>query len=500
MAAPRKRAREEAEAAGGGDGGGGGDAEEFGQGDDDEMHPRNPYHGRPPDFADLARSFPALAPHLRGGGARPSLHWERPAALLALTTALLKRDFGVEFALPPGHLCPPLPQRLNYLLWVADLLECPARCERLRGVDVGTGASAIFALLGRAFLGWRVLATEVDGESVAAARELVARNGMEAAIEVRQVPERRMLLRGVLREEDGAFDFVVCNPPFFASLSEAGRNAARGTEATASELACEGGEEAFVGQMVRESASPELRDRVRWFTSMLGKKASLSPLRAALAAAGATRVLDTSMRQGAQTRWALAWTFDASQLAGAPVRFVARDAAPAALLDAARPLLQRFAAERLTAHAAAAAAAAAARGPKRSAPLPSPSAWRVVWRLGREAGGALRVSAVLEDAAPAAASASLSLPVALRLEAAPRAEGGSELRIERGAADEAAAAAPTASSLRAQLMAARFTLCAQWLRAKLCLDFDRPGFAPPPPPPPPPPPTTEDEAGAAAER
>ena len=37
-------------------------------------------------------------------------------------------------------------------------------------VDIGTGASCIYPLLGRAQLGWRFLATDIDPASVAAAR------------------------------------------------------------------------------------------------------------------------------------------------------------------------------------------------------------------------------------------------------------------------------------------------------------------------------------------
>lgn len=114
-----------------------------------------------------------------------------------MTRALLKRDFGLEWDLPPDNLVPPVgfcscvphsfpltdppmpfdscyssdvliylpvqvPSRLNYILWIEDLLRArlsfypgwldSARPEpqgsRVNGIDVGTGASCIYALLG----------------------------------------------------------------------------------------------------------------------------------------------------------------------------------------------------------------------------------------------------------------------------------------------------------------------------------------------------------------
>ena len=90
------------------------------------MHPRNPYKEHPPDFAALARADPEFARHVHttAHGA-PWLDWTSDAAVEALTRTLLWRDFGVRWVLPAGRLCPTVPSRLNYLLWLQDLIGGP---------------------------------------------------------------------------------------------------------------------------------------------------------------------------------------------------------------------------------------------------------------------------------------------------------------------------------------------------------------------------------------
>ena len=92
---------------------------------------------------------------------------------------LLLHDFGVRWELPLERLCPTVPSRLNYLLWIQDLLDlrpAASASEPIRGVDIGTGASCIYPLLGVARFGWRFIATEVDATSTHWARQNVALN------------------------------------------------------------------------------------------------------------------------------------------------------------------------------------------------------------------------------------------------------------------------------------------------------------------------------------
>lgn len=43
-------------------------------------------------------------------------------------------DLNVDFA--PGSLVPTLALRLNYILWIEDLLE-PLKLDQIKGIDIG---------------------------------------------------------------------------------------------------------------------------------------------------------------------------------------------------------------------------------------------------------------------------------------------------------------------------------------------------------------------------
>ena len=84
-------------------------------------------------------------------------------AVRALTTVLLKRDFDLVVELPPERLVPTLPLRLNYILWIEDLLELVnPKPTVIHGIDIGTGACSIYPILGAKKNQWHFTATESD--------------------------------------------------------------------------------------------------------------------------------------------------------------------------------------------------------------------------------------------------------------------------------------------------------------------------------------------------
>jgi hypothetical protein len=65
------------------------------------------------------------------------LDFKDKASLRVLTTTLLEEDFGLKVEIPLDRLIPTLPLRLNYLLWIEDLLEIAKITSNVNGIDIG---------------------------------------------------------------------------------------------------------------------------------------------------------------------------------------------------------------------------------------------------------------------------------------------------------------------------------------------------------------------------
>lgn len=279
------------------------------------MHPRNRYKDKPPDFGYLASKYPEFQQHVHTSLAgRPVVNFKEPEAVRALTCTLLKEDFGLTIEIPLERLIPTVPLRLNYIHWVEDLID--GQKQLRRGIDIGTGASCIYPLLGATMNGWYFLATEVDDICFDYAKKNVEQNNMSDLIKVVKVPKKTLLMDALKEETEIVYDFCMCNPPFFANQMEAkgvnSRNSRRPPPSSVNtggvtEIMAEGGELEFVKRIIHDSL--QLKKRLRWYSCMLGKKCSLTPLKEELRKQGVSKVTHTEFCQGRTMRWALAWSF-----------------------------------------------------------------------------------------------------------------------------------------------------------------------------------------------
>ncbi|XP_015258799.1 PREDICTED: methyltransferase-like protein 16 [Cyprinodon variegatus] len=279
------------------------------------MHPRNRYKDKPPDFAYLASKYPDFQQHVHTSlTGRPIVNFKEPEAVRALTCTLLKEDFGLTIEIPLERLIPTVPLRLNYIHWVEDLID--GQKQPRRGIDIGTGASCIYPLLGATMNGWYFLATEVDDICFAYAKKNVEQNNLSDLVKVVKVPQKTLLMDALKEETEMIYDFCMCNPPFFANQLEAkgvnSRNSRRPPPSSVNtggvtEIMAEGGELEFVKRIIHDSL--QLKKRLRWYSCMLGKKCSLAPLKEELRKQGVPKVTHTEFCQGRTMRWALAWSF-----------------------------------------------------------------------------------------------------------------------------------------------------------------------------------------------
>ncbi|KAL7747992.1 hypothetical protein RI367_006538 [Sorochytrium milnesiophthora] len=220
-----------------------------------DFHARNKLLLQAPDFMQLAVTEPALAAFVRFNErtSTPSFNFRNPEAVRLLTTAILQQEFALRVDIPPQTLCPMVPNRLSYLLFLEDLIG--ERGQPVCGVDISS-----------------------------------------------------------LADCTSKVSFVMCNPPFYSSEDEIQTSAAaKATPASQTctgrnnELVTDGGEVAFVSRMMQESARHPFR--AQWYTSMLGLKASLHKLKQELEQLDARHVRIVDLRQGRTVRWVIAWSF-----------------------------------------------------------------------------------------------------------------------------------------------------------------------------------------------
>lgn len=291
------------------------------------LHPRNRFR-QGYDFSELARVSPPLEPFLKPaehGGL--SIDYSNGAAVKALNQALLRQAYGLQtWDLPPGRLCPPVPGRADYLHYLADLLSGGDEAQIPRGkavrvLDIGTGASAIYPLIGASEYGWSFVGTDIDAAALRWARQIVAANPAVAGrIQFRHQTDPMSCFEGVVRGGE-AFALSLCNPPFHADAKEAnagtlrklrhlrkgGDKAERNFGGQDNELWCPDGELGFIRRMIEQSA--RIPGHCRWFTTLVSKSGHLQKLLSALNAASAREVRVNEMAQGQKKSRVLAWTF-----------------------------------------------------------------------------------------------------------------------------------------------------------------------------------------------
>ena len=294
----------------------------------EQLHPRNRFRAGY-DFQGLIACSPGLAafvsPNAYGDA---SIDYADPAAVRALNQALLKSAYGVSlWDVPSGYLCPPIPGRSDYLHYIADLIGTvdDAAASRRRPVvalDIGTGASCIYPLIGAIEYGWRFVGSEIDPVALQWARSLVAANPAVAGlIECRLQTSPLECFTGVV-EAGETFDLSMCNPPFHASAEAADEGSRRKRRhlsgspraaaglnfgGTNGELWCDGGELAFVRRMIAQSVERPVL--CRWFTTLVSKSAHLPRLQQSLREVGAVEVRTIEMAHGQKKSRILAWTF-----------------------------------------------------------------------------------------------------------------------------------------------------------------------------------------------
>lgn len=287
------------------------------------LHPRN-QHKEGYDFVRLVAQSPELETFaMTNPVGQTTIDFKDPAAVRMLNRALLRSHYDVDFwDIPAGYLCPPIPGRVDYIHYLADLLagsnnqEIP-RGHHIKALDIGTGASLVYPLTGQSEYGWHFTGVDIDPAAVKSAQQICDLNQLDITLRQQTVPEN--IFRGVIEPKD-VFQITLCNPPFHASIEKATKgtqrkwaNLGKGQSRKLNfggqnaELWCPGGEIKFIARMI--SQSMEFADQCLWFTSLVSKKDNLEPLSRILKKAKVADFRVVEMAQGQKTSRFIAWTY-----------------------------------------------------------------------------------------------------------------------------------------------------------------------------------------------
>lgn len=285
------------------------------------MH-KNNKHQKGYDFDKLTQTVPELKPFVITNKYNSiTINFANPEAVKLLNKALLKTYYSVDYwEFPDGHLCPPIPGRVDYIHHLKDLLKPYNLNNSVKVLDVGTGATCIYPLLGFAEYKWHFVATDIDVVALRNAQLIIDKNELSSAIELRLQPNISHVLNEVINPTD-AFTVSMCNPPFYKNekeatdattkklkgLKKAMETPVRNFSGTASELWFQGGEKAFLHTYLYESSL--FKTHCFWFTSLVSNKDLVKSMQKSLKKLGATKVKVINMQQGHKISRIVAWTF-----------------------------------------------------------------------------------------------------------------------------------------------------------------------------------------------
>ena len=291
------------------------------------QHPNNPHRGRY-DFVRLLGSNSELKkfiiPNPKGDN---TIDFSDPEAVLCLNAALLSSYYNIKkWRIPEGFLCPPVPGRADYIHYAADLIAETAgenipKGEKVKVLDIGTGAGCIYPIIGSQSYGWNFVATDIEPRAVKSSRWIVQSNPcLQDKVTVVQQKNKKHIFKGIINKED-SFRLTVCNPPFHPSRAKAENANKRkwknlNIEQNAgklnfggrnSELWCPGGEFGFIKKMAEESR--EFAGQVCWFTSLVSNGNNVAPLKKLINNIGAVQIEVIEMNLGQKSSRIIAWCF-----------------------------------------------------------------------------------------------------------------------------------------------------------------------------------------------
>ncbi len=281
------------------------------------MHPNN-LHKKSYDFQSLVKALPALEQFvIKNPSEELTINFSDRASVIALNKAILKYHYQIEYwDVMDGYLCPAVPGRAEYIHHLNDLLSENEKHKKICCLDIGTGASIIYPLLGVKIYNWKFIATDIDPKALRAAKGILEANNLSSRVAIRHQANPEILLANILKPMDRV-ELIMCNPPFYKSLEEAQSHRSDKNlnldiqentfGGNPNELWCDGGEIRFIQTLIDESS--QCRSQLGWISSLVANKNHLDNLQKRLKYVQVREVKIIPLELGNKKSRILAWRF-----------------------------------------------------------------------------------------------------------------------------------------------------------------------------------------------
>ncbi len=286
-------------------------------------HKHNKHQGKY-DFGMLRQLIPEIEDYLipKPNG-KLTLDFSSSSAVRLLNQGLLRQYYNLQYwDFPKENLCPPIPSRAEYIHFIYDLLKDVKKPKSaVTLLDIGTGATMIYPIIGHLEYLWSFIATDANEISIENAQKIIDRNENLSQCIVLKRQDQDAIFRGII-EPDMYIDCTICNPPFFKSYDDhlkanarKTKNITKGRAKNANinfagkhhELVYPGGEEAFIKEMIDESL--DVKINCLYFTTLVSKASILSMLESYLTDKNPTLVRSHTLEVGNKKSYILVWSF-----------------------------------------------------------------------------------------------------------------------------------------------------------------------------------------------
>lgn len=255
------------------------------------MHLRNRNRDRY-DLEGMCKTLPDLKKYIITTPAKTqSIDFSKPLAVKTLNKAILSHYYGIKYwEFPNENLCPAIPGRAEYIHLVADLLGDVNSGNDVTCLDVGTGASCIYPIIGVTDYGWSCIGTEVNKAALNSAQSIINKNpSLKNKVELRHQSNPQDIFNGIVGKDDN-ITVTICNPPFHGSIADVKRETRRKVRnlhpnkrkieqnfsGAHHELVYPGGELQFIKTMIDESNL--FAEEIQWFTTLISKEVHVNEL------------------------------------------------------------------------------------------------------------------------------------------------------------------------------------------------------------------------------